>query len=93
MELGRILSHLGIMYAWATPEHVLNNLSLDEVMMYYDYGIEFEKWRAQQVIYFLSLAMDDKQQPHSKGGSDKPDKEAFYATYGDKIKQAGGGDG
>jgi hypothetical protein len=29
---------MGMMYAWASPDYMLDHMSLDMILMYYDYG-------------------------------------------------------
>ncbi len=61
--------------------------------MYLDYGLEFEEYRAALIISKLNESMGGKPTTRKKGPqSDKPDKEAFYKHYGDKIKRLEGGE-
>ena len=80
---------MGQMYPWATPEHLLDRMSLEEVFFYYEQGLKFEEYRATLIISKLGEALDDKpkKQAPSPQQSDKPDKAKFYKHYGDKIKR------
>jgi len=77
------------MYAWATPEYLLDKMTLEEVFFYYDQGIRFEEFRAQLIISKLGEALSDKKKKQSPK-SDKPDKAEFYKHYGGKIEHKGG---
>ena len=80
---------MGQMYAWATPDYLLNGMTLEEVFFYYDQGLKFEEYKAALIIHKLNDALDDKKQKKQAASpkSDKPDKKAFYARHGDKIKR------
>ncbi len=68
-------------------------MSIEEILLFYDYGTEFEEHRAALIINKLGEAMSDKKTTKQSGpGSDKPDKAAFYKHYGDKIKRPKGGE-
>jgi hypothetical protein len=82
------------MYAWARPDYLLDHMSIEELYMYLDYGLEFEEIRAALIIQKLNEALGGKKVARKKGpDSDKPDKKAFYKHYGDKIKRPEGGEG
>ena len=77
---------LGQMFAWATPEHLLDYMSIEEVFYYYDTGLMFEDFKAKLLIANIADALRDKKtQPPRK--SDKPDKAKFYQHYGDQIER------
>lgn len=38
--MGKIFAQMGMMYAWASPDYMLDAMSLDLIFMYYDYGVE-----------------------------------------------------
>lgn len=83
------------MYAWATPDYLLDHMSLVQILMYYDYGIEHEKNKSRILVGQLGVgffgAEEEKPKPKRTVQSDeKPDREAFYKTYGNKIKRPGG---
>ena len=82
------------MYAWARPDYLLDHMSIDELYMYLDYGLEFEEYRASLIIGKLAEAMGDKKPTRRKRGpeSDGPDTAEFYKHYGDKIKRPEGGE-
>ncbi len=80
------------MYAWARPDYLLDYMSVEELYLYYDYGMEFEGYRATLIINKLGEALSGKTTQQSGPGSDKPDKAAFYRHYGDKIKRPEGGE-
>lgn len=77
-----MFAELGAMYAWATPEYLLDYLSIDEVFFYYDKGLLFEQFKSRLLVNEISEALQDpkdKKPPRNK--SDKPDKKAFYKKY------------
>lgn len=75
---------MGCMYAWATPEYLLDYMSLEQIFLYYDNGLEFEQWKAVIFLNEVGKALEGKQELET--GS-RPDKEKFYKLYGDKIKR------
>ncbi|MFS0820756.1 hypothetical protein [Bacillus sp. 1P02SD] len=80
---------MGSMYAWATPDHLLNNMSIEQILMYYDYGIEHETNKANILVNRIAVGLfgvEDKN-PKKRDYNDSPDKEAFYKHYGDRIKR------
>lgn len=80
------------MYAWATPEYLLDKMTLEEVFFYYEKGVQFEEFKAQLMIAKLAEALGGKKKV-DKGRKEGPDKDAFYRHYGDKIERPGkGGD-
>ena len=82
------------MYAWARPDYLLDYMSIEELYMYLDYGLEFEEVKAALLISKINEALGGKKVTRKKGpDSDKPDKEKFYKYYGDKIKRPEGGEG
>lgn len=83
------------MYAWATPDYLLDHMSLVQILMYYDYGIEHEKNKSRILVGQLAVGLfgAEEEKPKSKPktqADEKPDREAFYQAYGDKIKRPGG---
>ena len=78
------------MYAWATPDYLLNHMSLEQVLMYYDYGVEFEENKSNILVSRIAVGLFGVKEPPkkvTKDYSDTPDKESFYKHYGDKIKR------
>lgn len=79
------------MFAWATPEYLLDYMTLDEVFFYYQKGLEFEQTKGRFIVNELGKALSGKDDTKNKSDKpDKPDKEAFYKYYGDKIERPGG---
>lgn len=78
------------MYAWATPEYLLDHMSLEQIFMYYDYGVEYEENKANILVNRIAVGLfGAKEEPkkQQKDYNDTPDKEAFYKQYGDRIKR------
>ncbi|WP_284037463.1 hypothetical protein [Neobacillus sp. 114] len=81
---------MGSMYAWATPEYLLDCMSLDAVLMYYDYGLEHEEIKSNILVSRIAVGLFGAKEPPKKKKKDyaeTPDKEAFYKHYGDRIKR------
>lgn len=77
---------MGRMFAWATPDFLLDHMTLEEVIFYYEQGLKFEEFEAELVVAKLGEALSGKKK--NKGPqSDKPDKAAFYRYYGNKIER------
>ena len=70
--------------------YILDCLSLEQVVMLYDYGIEFEELKAAILINKLAellVGKKTKPKPEDSTGDDKPDKAEFYRRYGKNIKR------
>ncbi len=89
--MGRVFAQMGSMYSWATPEYLLNNMSIEQIMMYYNYGLEFEKHKSIILINQLAIGLLGAEEPKKKKKdyNPNPDKEKFYEKYGDVIKRKG----
>ena len=77
------------MYGYSLA-YILDSLTLEQVVMLYDYGIEFEELKASILINKLAeLLVGKKSKDKSKkdNGEDKPDKAEFYRRYGKRIKK------
>ena len=85
--MGRIFARMGMMYSWATPEYLLDNMSIPQIMMYYEYGLEHEKNKATILTKQIAVGLFGAEEPKKKDYNPTPDKEAFYKHYGDKIKR------
>ncbi|XID91034.1 hypothetical protein ACF3MZ_21280 [Paenibacillaceae bacterium WGS1546] len=78
------------MYAWATPEYLLDHMSFDQIIMYYEYGIEQKEIESNILVGRLAVGLfGAKEKPKVK--DDKPDRKAFHQAYGKKIKRPEGG--
>ncbi len=87
---------MGQMYAWATPEYLLDAMSLEQVFHYFERGVEFEEMRARLLVATLGEAMDPQRKAGGTAtttGDQTPDKAAFYEHYGDRIVRPGGSKG
>ena len=85
-----MFARMGSMYAWATPDYLLNHMSLEQVLMYYDYGVEFEENKSNILVSRIAVGLFGAKEPpkkKEKDCTDTPDKEAFYKHYGDRIKR------
>jgi len=77
-----------MMYAWATPEYILDLMSMEQVMMYYEKGIKAVELQAKVFWSILGQAMGNNQQAEPAIiDSDKPDLEKFSKIYGNMIKR------
>jgi hypothetical protein len=84
-----MLAQLCAIYGW-TPQYILDELTIQEVFLYWDYGLEFEEYRAMLLVAKVGQAMDGKVEPLRKERNSKPDKKKFYDRYGKQIKRPGG---
>ena len=80
---------MGVMYAWATPDYLLDGMSMHQVLLYYEKGIEAQKNNARVFWAVFGQAMNgDKQsQEPETGMDDTPDLQKFQQMYGDRIKR------
>ena len=82
------------MYGWATPDYLLNHMSLIQILDYYENGIKFEESKANILVGTLAKAMnggsDDPKKPpkriYKEEPEQTPDRAAFYAEFGEMIK-------
>lgn len=83
---------MGSMYAWATPDYLLNRMTFEQVIMYYEYGIAFEKQKSNLLVNRLAVGLfgAEEQKDATRDYNPQPDKAAFYEKYGDKIKRPEG---
>lgn len=87
------------MYGWASPDYMLDCMTLLEILNYYENGIKFEEMKAKILVGTLAEAMNATE--HKKTSSppqqgkriyredpdQTPDRAALHALYGDKIKR------
>lgn len=81
---------MGSMYSWASPDYMLKHMSIEQIFMYYDYGIEFEKNKATILTNRIAVGLfgaEETEKPKPRDYNPNPDKKAFYERYGDKIKR------
>ncbi|MBS4191742.1 hypothetical protein KHA94_16250 [Bacillus sp. FJAT-49705] len=81
------------MYAWATPEYMLKHMSIEQIFMYYDYGVEFEENKANILVNRIAVGffgVKEEPKKQKRDYNDTPDKTSFYERYGDKIKRPEG---
>ena len=87
------------MYGWASPDYMLEQMTLLEILNYYENGIKFEETKARILVGTLAEAMNATE--HKKTSSppqqgkriyredpdQTPDRKALHALYGDRIKK------
>ncbi len=78
---------MGIMYSWATPIHLLDQMSTDQVMLYYEKGIHAVEMQARVFWGVLGEALSGQEKMTEVETSDRPDLKRFYELYGNKIKR------
>lgn len=79
---------MGSMYAWATPEYLLDHMSIEQIFMYYEYGIEHEENKATILTNRIAVGLfGAKEKPKIDPHDDRPDRKAFYKAYGNRIKR------
>ncbi len=69
-----------------TLDYMLDHLSLDQIMMFYNYGYDWEETKALIFLSKYGEALSGKVKRREKK-SDKPDIKTFNRLYGDKIKR------
>lgn len=85
--MGRIFSRVGAMYAWASPDYLLDHMSVEQILMYYEYGMEHEKNNAVILTNQIAIGLFGAEEEEQRDYNPNPDKKAFYKHYGDKIKR------
>jgi hypothetical protein len=89
LSIADILAHMGVMYAWAAPEYLLDRMSMQQVLLYYEKGIEAQKNNAKVFWGVFGQAMNgekENKQPEIDM-DDSPDLQKFHKLYGNKIKR------
>ena len=85
--MGKIFTRVCYMYKY-TLDYVLWKMTIDQVLMLYDYGMEFIKVKSIILINTLAQFLTGKK-PKTKEDIDfsdqKPDRKAFYKHFGDRI--------
>ena len=85
--MGRLFAKMGRMYAWATPEYLLDHMTFAQILLYYKYGPELEKENANLLKYKFSWLMAGKPEPpepkekDSGTGYQAPDRKALQKAY------------
>jgi hypothetical protein len=79
-----IASQLGQMYAWATPDYLLNHMSLDQWAAYHRLGWDARKTDAQIFWGVLGEAISGDDKTKVKSGLDE-----FRKSHPDGIEKEG----
>ena len=87
MTIGDIFAQMGIMYSWATPSYLLDQMSTDQVMLYYEKGIHAVEMQARVFWGVLGEALNGQEKMAGVETGDMPDLKRFYELYGNKIKR------
>ncbi len=87
MTIGDIFAQMGIMYSWASPDHLLDHMSTDQVMLYYEKGIHAIEMQARVFWGVLGEALNGQEKVSETDSGDKPNLKRFYELYGNKIKR------
>lgn len=87
------------MYGWASPDYMLDQMTLLEIINYYENGIKHEETKSKILVGTLVEAMNATEHkktsspPHQgkriyrEDPDQTPDRKALHALYGDKIKR------
>lgn len=78
-----------MMYAWASPAYILDEMSLEQLMMYYEKGCRVMELQANifwSVLGESSTPNLNNTQVDTKS-STAPDIAKFREIYGDKIRR------
>lgn len=84
------------MYAWATPEYMLDYMTFEQIIMYYEYGLEQKEIESNILTNRLAVGLfgaKEKPKRLNRNYDDKPDRQAFYRAYGNSIKRPEGSEG
>lgn len=87
--MGRVFAQMGSMYAWATPDYLLDHMSIEQILMYYDYGLQHEKNKATILTNQIAIGLFGVEEEKKRDYNPEPDKKAFYDKYGHVIKRIG----
>ncbi len=77
-----------MMYSWASPAYILDSMSLEQAMMYYEKGVKAIELQAKVFWSILGHAMSSEgkeEMPVEVG--DRPDLQKFREIYGTAIKR------
>ena len=84
------------MYGWASPDYMMDKMTLLEIINYYENGIKHEETKSKILVGILAQAMGGHETGHTKKSEKRiyqeepdqtPDRAALHALYGDKIKR------
>ena len=87
MTIGDIFAQMGIMYSWASPDHLLDQMSTGQVMLYYEKGIKAVEMQAKVFWGVLGEALNGPEKMDEVETGDGPDLKRFYELYSNKIKR------
>ena len=86
-----------MMYSWATPTYLLDQMSVDQILFYYEKGLNFVELRSNLCWNVLGEAMQQSNKENGNndrnseelgiGDKDTPDIKRFHALYGDRVKR------
>ena len=83
------------MYGWASPDYMLDCMTLLEIINYYENGIKFEETKSRILVGILAQAMGGHETEtkavqgkriYQEQPDQTPDRQALHALYGDRIK-------
>ncbi len=66
-------------------------MSIEEIFMYYDYGIEHEKNSSNILVNRIAVGLFGAKEKPKPIDGDQPDRKGFYKRHGSKIKRPRGG--
>jgi len=77
---------MGILFPWATPEHLLKKMTLGQLFFFYRKGMEFDLERVKLQANLTGAAANgiiipDEEPPEEKQ-PETPDKKALYSMLG-----------
>lgn len=67
--------------------YILDELTLEQILMLYNYGMEYEDIKSMILVNTLGEAMSGKKRSRKIKTGDKPDIKKFNALYGKRIKK------
>jgi hypothetical protein len=76
----KLICRTGAMYSWATPEYILDSMSIDELLLFYDEGVEFTQFKGKiDSAEFLKMRYGVVDEPDKNTEEKKPENESATA--------------
>lgn len=76
---------MGLMYAWATPDYILDSMSFEQLILYYNKGWEARKTESSLHWGVLGQAL----QGGDKEDKEKRSREAFRKAHPEGREEGG----
>ena len=80
------------MFAWANPDYMLNHMTFEQILMYWEYGVDLEEKKAKILTSRVAVGLFGAKEKPKNRFDDAPDRKAFYKAYSNRIKRPEGGE-